>query len=231
MATTGPAATIDAAQSQRDRRRRDRAARLDDEPRVAKEPRDRADHLRVRDGDDLVDELLHVLEREIAGAASTSAHRRCSTIVSSVTGRPASSDRVIFGAPSGSTPMTRTCGARCLIAAATPDDKPAAADFHEHRRHIRTLIEDLEPDGPLPGDDHRMIERRHDRQSALRRHLLGADLAVRATSCPRRRPRRQIRARPPPSPPAPSSASRSPPARRASAPPARRPDRGCRTSR
>ncbi len=43
---------------------------------------------------------------------------------SSVVGRPATSDVDIFAAPAGSTPTTLTPGARCLIAAATPELKP-----------------------------------------------------------------------------------------------------------
>ena len=42
----------------------------------------------------------------------------------SVTGRPAARDAVIFAAPAGSTPMTRTSGRVCLMAAATPAMSP-----------------------------------------------------------------------------------------------------------
>ena len=41
-----------------------------------------------------------------------------------VTGSPASSDRVIFGAPAGSTPITFTSGRNAFTAAATPDASP-----------------------------------------------------------------------------------------------------------
>jgi len=42
----------------------------------------------------------------------------------SVIGWPAASDSVIFAAPAGSTPTTRTCGALAFIASATPDASP-----------------------------------------------------------------------------------------------------------
>ena len=84
----------------------------------------------------------------------------------SVTGWPASSDFDIFGAPIGSTATMRTDGFDSLIAAATPDAMPAAADRHEHGADVRALLENLEAHRALADDDLLVIERRHDRQAA-----------------------------------------------------------------
>ena len=61
-----------------------------------------------------------------------------------------------------------------LIAAATPDDQPAAADRHQDRADVGALIEDLQPERALAGDDPCMIERRHHRQARAPRRSASA---------------------------------------------------------
>ena len=137
-------------------------------------------------GDDAVDERLHVGERQVAGTDRHQAvgdARRC---CASVTGWPASSDAFIAAAPAGSTPMTRTAGPRLLDRGRDAGGKAAAADRHEHRRDVRTLLEDLEPGRSLAGDDPLVIERRHHRQAARRRFALRRAPGARPRSCRRR---------------------------------------------
>jgi hypothetical protein len=57
-------------------------------------------------------------------------------------------------------------------------EQSAAAHRHHHGLHVGALFDDLEPDGPLPRDHPRMVERRHHRQAALSGNDLGPVLAV-----------------------------------------------------
>ena len=70
-----------------------------------------------------------------------------------VTGCPAASAEVMVSAPSVSTPTTCTCGRRALIAAATPVEKPPPADRHEDVGEIRHVLDELQPDGAVAGND------------------------------------------------------------------------------
>ena len=78
----------------------------------------------VVDGDDFVDVRLDVAEGDVAGAHGEQAVGDPADLVERDRRSPAASERVIRGAPDGSTPMTRTCGARLLMAVDTPASRP-----------------------------------------------------------------------------------------------------------
>jgi hypothetical protein len=59
-----------------------------------------------------------------------------------------------------------------------PRDQPAAPDGHDDGFDLGQLLDDLERDGRLPGDDIGMIERRHDGQPLTLRDLLRLDPAI-----------------------------------------------------
>ncbi len=48
-----------------------------------------------------------------------------------------------------------------------PGREPAAADRDHGSLDLRHLIDELEPDRPLPGHDHRILERVHERRAVL----------------------------------------------------------------
>jgi hypothetical protein len=54
-----------------------------------------------------------------------------------------------------------------------PTDQPAAAYGHEHRLHVRQVLQDLRPDGPLSGHKDLVVVRRHGDVAVLCRELLG----------------------------------------------------------
>ena len=56
--------------------------------------------------------------------------------------------------------------------------EPAAADRHEDRREVGQVLDDLEPDRALAGDDPVVVEGRDDRQPALGGDRLGDPLAL-----------------------------------------------------
>ena len=72
--------------------------------------------------------------------------------------------------------------------------QPTATDRHEDERDIRQVLDDLETDRALTGDDPVVVERRDDRQSPLRGDRLGACLSLVARPGRRRRSRRRRRA-------------------------------------
>ena len=61
---------------------------------------------------------------------------------------------------------------------AYPRNLSAAADGHVDRPDVRLLLEDLHARRALPGDDPRVIEGRHDRESARGRDLFSPRLAI-----------------------------------------------------
>ena len=56
--------------------------------------------------------------------------------------------------------------------------QPAAADRHQDEPVVGQVLDDLEPDRALAGDDPVVVERRDDRQTALRGDGLGLCLAL-----------------------------------------------------
>ena len=66
--------------------------------------------------------------------------------------------------------------------------QPAAADRHEDRREVRQVLDHLEPDRALPGDDPVVVERRDDDEPAAGRDLERDLLALVAGRSRRRRP-------------------------------------------
>ena len=72
----------------------------------------------------------------------------------------------------------RTDGFVCLIAAPMPEASPPPPAGTNTVADVGALLEDLEAGGALAGDDLLVIERRHDRQAARARFLLGARLPI-----------------------------------------------------
>ncbi len=65
-------------------------------------------------------------------------------------------------------------GPRLLDRAGDTRRERPAADAHDDHVHVRQVVEDLETDGPLPGQDERVVERRHERQPPLGLDLVHA---------------------------------------------------------
>ena len=78
---------------------------------------------------------------------------------SSATGCPAASDGGYAAASSACTPTTRTSGRRDLTATRDAGEQPAAAGAHDDRLDVGHLLEDLQADRALPGDDVVVVER------------------------------------------------------------------------
>ena len=78
----------------------------------------------VVDRDHLVDERPHVRERQVAGPHRQQAVGDARRAGRGSPARPAASERLIFAAPAGSTPMTRASGLNAFTAAATPASRP-----------------------------------------------------------------------------------------------------------
>jgi hypothetical protein len=125
-------------------------------------------HLCIVDRDDLIDEGLHVRERDVTGA------QREQTIGDARRGLERD------GVPRGDRRRhpRRARGfdandphtfAHPFYGGADARDLTTAAHRHEDRFRLRPLFEDLEPHRARAGDDPRMIEGRHDREVALRR--------------------------------------------------------------
>ncbi len=76
------------------------------------------------------------------------------------------------------TPITFTCGARRLDRGADAADEAAAAHGHQHRVQVRHLLQQLEPDRALAGDDPRVVEGMDEDQPALGLDLAGAGVGL-----------------------------------------------------
>ena len=87
---------------------------------------------------------------------------------------PRASESRASAASSGSTPMTRASGRERLDRRRDAAGQPAAADRDEDRGDVRQVLDDLEPDGALAGDDPVVVERRDDREPALARRARSA---------------------------------------------------------
>ena len=107
--------------------------------------------------------------------------RRSIGSVIGCTGRRATVD--IFGAPFGSTRDDAHRGLRQLDRRRHARGHAAAANRHEHGADVGALLQNLEAHRALADDDLPVIERRHDRQSALARASARRASADRATSC------------------------------------------------
>ena len=99
------------------------------------------------------------------------------------TGRPASSASAqrgrALGLDADDADAERRDGGR------DPRDEPAAADRDDDRVDVGGVLEDLEPDGALPRDHERIVERVDERRARLRDELVRAA----RTPPPGRRPR------------------------------------------
>ena len=112
-----------------------------------------------RDGVHLVDVLLRTSSKVSSPGSRPRCRRRSSP---STPAGPDARPRATAGklaAPFACTPMTCTSGAQRLHATRDPGDQPAAADADHDGADVRALLEDLEADGSLPGDDVGMVER------------------------------------------------------------------------
>ena len=107
-------------------------------------------------------------------------------------------------------------------------DQPAAADRDHQHVEVGHILQHLERDGALPGDDMRIVVRMHPGQAALARQRLGARLRLGDASRRRARPPRHAPASPRPSRTASSPASRWSPGCRAAPRDRRPPGHGCR---
>ena len=116
-------------------------------------------------------------------------------IRSSGTGRPAASEGGYAAAPAACTPTTRTSGRCAFTATAMPGQQPAAAGADHDRAHLRALLQDLQADRALPGDDVRVVERVDEHRAGLARRTPAPRPAPRRRCAPcephlaRRRPR------------------------------------------
>ena len=89
----------------------------------------------------------------------------------SVTGAPAASDTGYAAAPARLHPDDRDVRAQRLHRGGDAAEQAAAADADQHRAHVRHLLEDLQPDGALPGDDVDVVEGVHEHRAGLGREL------------------------------------------------------------
>ena len=178
IATTGPSPRRLVQRAAAHGRDGGGAARFGDDLGVEKRPPDGLDDLVVFDRDHGVDVRLNVRERRDRPGRTGMRPSATLCVFGSVTGCPASSDAFIAAAPAGSTPMTRTAGFDCLIAAATPATRPPPPIGTSDRRDVGTLFEDLEAGRPLSRDDPLMIERGHHRQAACGRFGFRARAAI-----------------------------------------------------
>ena len=111
-------------------------------------------------------------------------------VLSSVTGLPAASERLILAAPAGSTPIHACVGPQRLDGSRNARQQPAAADGHVDLVHVGAVLDDLEADRSLAGDDPGVVERRyHDEPARVLQCARLRTCALRM-SC-RRRPRRR----------------------------------------
>ena len=106
------------------------------------------------------DDLVHVLasaqgrrsrRRAVCtrDAVGNGGHARGSSVV----GLPAWRDRYMEAAPAACTPMTLQDGFSLLDRKGDAADEAAAADGHHDLLHLRQLLQDLQADGALAGDD------------------------------------------------------------------------------
>ena len=96
------------------------------------------------------------------------------------------------------TPMICTSGLASLIASATPAHSPPPPTGITTLRQVGHVLEQLEPERALAGDDRRVVERVHERQPAALGALQRARPRRRRRSCRRRGRSRPARARPRP---------------------------------
>ena len=80
-------------------------------------------------------------------------------IDASGTGRPAASEAGNAAAPRGLRADDPHVGPQRLDRGRDPGDQPAAAGAHDDRAHVGALLEELQADRALAGDDVRVVER------------------------------------------------------------------------
>ena len=100
---------------------------------------------------------------------------RCTAMPSAIvvprsitTGRPAASEGGQAAQPAACTPITRMSGRSALTATAMPESRPPPPSGTTIDVGVRRLLEQLEPDRALPGDDRLVVERRHEHAARRR---------------------------------------------------------------
>jgi hypothetical protein len=150
----------------RERRERHRAARLGHELRPVEEPAHGAGERAVVDGDHVVEVRPVVGPRHVPDAHAEQA-----------VGQPLGvghRDRRAGRARARQLGRARRLDAhdarvrrQQLHRRRHPRAQPAAPHRHEHEPHVGAVLGDLEPDGPLPRHDVRVVERRHEHRAGV----------------------------------------------------------------
>ena len=213
------------------RRHRRRARRLDEHAQLAPQGLHGRLHLVVADEHHLVDEARRQRQRVRADVARRQRAGDGVDARRATTRRPAAIESFMAVAPVGSTPTTRTDGASALTTKRDAADEPAAADGHHDHVEAAELLDELEADGPLPGDDLGILERVHQQRAGLARVLLARPPTRHPSRARAARRARRGRAGAARSTAAPARAGRSSTAPPAAWPRRRRRARGCRPTR
>ena len=102
---------------------------------------------------DLVDELAaHLPGDAVCARCCRRRRRRAVGAIGIGSVEPVSKWAYIGGLASGWTPMRRRLGLDGLGPQADAGDQPSAADRHDDRVDLGPVLDDLDPDGGLPGD-------------------------------------------------------------------------------
>ena len=151
----------------------DRAGSLDDQLGALEQHHHRLGDVVLADDDELVDPRLHERQHQSAGTLDRDpvGERRAATDLD----RLAALERGHIGRAALDLHADHAyAGPRGLEHARDATDQPAAADRHDHGRDVLDVVEQLEPDRALAGDDLRVVERMHERRTGLGRPFAGA---------------------------------------------------------
>ena len=141
------------------RRHRGRAGRLDDQLGALQAVQQGPGEVLLGDGHDLVDQARSTCANVTSPGRPTAMPSAIVRIAVSAAGAPAASEAGYAAAPAACTPTTRDVRVGRLTAAAIPASSPPPPMRDEDRGHLRALLEDLQPDRALAGDDVRVVER------------------------------------------------------------------------
>ena len=110
-------------------------------------------------------------------------------------GRPAASDAASGAAVSGSAAKIRVCGRSAARHGGDAGEQTAAAERRDDRVDVGQILEDLERDRPVAGDEPVVVERMHEIARHARRAVLDHRLASTRRSWRARSTRRAARSR------------------------------------
>ncbi len=147
------------------------------------------------DGDDGVDETLHVLEIDVADALGAktvgdSARNLFGGELDDLSGAQAG---LRIGGEFGFDADHLNVGPGQFDCSGDAADQAAAADWRKDGFNFRQVFKDLEADGALPGDDFFVVVGRHDDVAVLGGEFFGFELAFGRCPGPRGRSRRRER--------------------------------------